>query len=540
MRGDGNLLSRLDAFRYNERWSLYISHFLVALMMPCLALSLTQMVRVMMPWWDGNLLPTICFLVALESILSYYAVRRLPTYDLHAIVYYRIAEWIILLLVIRVLWGVRFGIGQFVSEIPKWREDFIEYFAPMDFFITMVIVFLIWVTTILFVDDLSELAGDVAVVKSAEREPISTNRRGIHARLRGRFFILGVLMVLFAGLLRQSYWTLFDDQLTAQAGILHVVIYFVLGYLLLSQTNFAAWRASWGLERVTIPRTLVTRWTTYSLLFLGGLVTLALILPTSYSVGFLDSLKYIFGWLEVAINFLVSLLMLPFILLAGLISKLLAGNDEPMEIPEQVEEPPLIESAKPVIAAPPFWEILKSILFWAILIAVIWFALSYYIRQNEELAQKLRGFKLWRWLTQAWGWLKTRFRNAGTGIKSAVQEGLKRLRIRGSAAQDSVRWRYLNPRRLSPRQRVLFFYLALVRRADEAGLPRQSWQTPKEYSNTLLSGLPEEQTSITAATDSFVEARYSRHVVTNEHVGRMQRYWDRLRRALRHIKLVRE
>jgi hypothetical protein len=538
MRGDDNLSSRLEAYRYNERWSLYISHFLVALMMACLALSLTQFVRVMIPWWDGNFLPTICFLVALESILSYYAVRKLPAYDIHATVYYRIAEWVVLLLVIRVLWGVRFGVEQFVREIPKWRVDFVEYFAPMDFFVTVVIVFLVWFITILFVDDLAELGNDVAVVKSAEREPISTNRRGIHAHLRGRFFMLGVMMVLFAGLLRQTYWTPFEGQMTAQPGILHVVLYFVLGYLLLSQTNFAAWRASWGLEQVTIPRTLVARWTTYSLLFLGGLVALAIILPTSYSVGLLDSLKYMFGWLEVVINFLVSLLILPFILLASLVSRLLGGNQEPVEIPEQVEQP-LMESAKPAVAAPPLWEILKSILFWAILIAVIWFALSYYIRQNEELAQKLHGFKLWRWLSQAWGWLKTRFRNAGIGIKSAVQDGLKRLLTRGSAAQDNIRWRYLNPRRLSPRQRILFFYLALVRRADEAGLPRHPWQTPNEYSHTLLSGLPEEQSSIGAATDSFVEARYSRHPVTNDHVGKMQSYWDRLRKALRRIKLVR-
>ncbi len=48
---------------------------------------------------------------------------------------------------------------------------------------------------------------------------------------------------------------------------------------------------------------------------------------------------------------------------------------------------------------------------------------------------------------------------------------------------------FINPRRLSPRQKVIFYYLAMVRRAREAGLPRQDDQTPYEYARSLTSSL---------------------------------------------------
>jgi len=93
--------------------------------------------------------------------------------------------------------------------------------------------------------------------------------------------------------------------------------------------------------------------------------------------------------------------------------------------------------------------------------------------------------------------------------------------------------RFAGLRRLSPRQKILFFYLALVRRGREKGFRRQAWQTPYEYGETLREALPEVNEDLSAMTDTFVEARYSHHLISDERVGFMKRWWLRVRRALR-------
>ena len=67
------------------------------------------------------------------------------------------------------------------------------------------------------------------------------------------------------------------------------------------------------------------------------------------------------------------------------------------------------------------------------------------------------------------------------------------MRSQGSKSSRTGEWDFINLRRLTPRQKVLFYYLALVRRAKEAGIPRKDGQTPYEYARSLTSSLVEEK-----------------------------------------------
>jgi hypothetical protein len=86
---------------------------------------------------------------------------------------------------------------------------------------------------------------------------------------------------------------------------------------------------------------------------------------------------------------------------------------------------------------------------------------------------------------------------------------------------------------LTPRDRVQYFYLAMVRRGGQRGMPRKPSQTPREYAATLENQLPEVDDEIHSLTDAFLEARYSRHDVTPEQASLVQRIWDRIKATLR-------
>jgi hypothetical protein len=83
---------------------------------------------------------------------------------------------------------------------------------------------------------------------------------------------------------------------------------------------------------------------------------------------------------------------------------------------------------------------------------------------------------------------------------------------------------------------VLFYYLALIRRGGETGLPRKPSQTPYEYGRFLDKSLPEVGESVDSLTESFMEARYSNHIVEDDQVPLVQSYWERIRRALQELK----
>ena len=73
----------------------------------------------------------------------------------------------------------------------------------------------------------------------------------------------------------------------------------------------------------------------------------------------------------------------------------------------------------------------------------------------------------------------------------------------------------------------------MIRRSSEHGMPRQPHQTPNEYAQNLERHLPEVNEDVNSITGYFNEARYSRHEITAQHAGQVQKYWQRIRNALR-------
>ena len=190
---------------------------------------------------------------------------------------------------------------------------------------------------------------------------------------------------------------------------------------------------------------------------------------------------------------------------------------------------------RPVEPGSPFpWlGLLKSLAFWIVFLGVIGYSIAQYLRQHEEVLaglQKIPGWKIvsafWRWITGLFGGLNRR-------VASVIEAGKARLRPQGDSPGFSGVHRLTGLRRLSPRQKVFFYYHALLRRGEETGLQRKESQTPEEYAVALERSLPTIESEINSLTDAFSEARYSRHPVESDDVGHVKAYWERIRRVFR-------
>jgi hypothetical protein len=522
-------------------------------MMVCLTISFTQFLGRFLPL--GGNVPLWGGVITLEAFLSYYALRGKSPFSSEWLVA-RGAEWVVLLAVIKFIIEIQHGFSTLLHNLPLWQQNFIAGFFNSEYISVLFVLLTVWVLGTLFASDLSELGGDEYLRKKAQigvkevtqvrataalygmridDDNLPSNRRETHNRLLSRTLTVGVFMVIIAGILRQDRVALWQGQPLTQASVKNVVLYFVLGLALFSQTNFLALRTAWGYEHASIQSHLAPRWVVYSILFVLGLGILAFILPTRYSLGFLDTLLYALNFIRIIVEFIIGLVMLPVLLLFRLFSLLLgggSGQQSPTEIqPITPTETPATNL--PVHPSLPWWDVLKSFLFWGVFLAILGFALYQYLQQNQALLTALRRLPVWQWIRHAWNWLRTQLNTAKKGMTMVMQTSLIKLRALRTHTDQVKEWRFINPYRLTPRQQVAFFYHALVQRGEKVGYPRQPSQTPYEYAHFIEPVIAEEIDSLTELTEGFLEARYSLHEVTPKKVNQVKQAWIRIRGRLK-------
>ena len=545
-------MEHLNVFNRNQRWATVASHTLVCLMMVCLTISFAQFLGRFLPL--GGSLPLWGGVIAGEAFLSYHVTKAKSPFSTEWLLA-RGAEWIVLLAAIKLIIELQHEWGTFLSDLPRWEQNFGPAFFDSEFMSVLFVLITIWVLSTFFANDLAEMVGSEPILYTAhldtkqiaqvqataalygmrvDEDILPSNRRDIHNRLLSRTLTLGVVMVIIAGLLRQDRVTLWQGQPIAQVSVINVVIYFILGLGLFSQTNFMALRAAWGYEHAKIHQHLGSRWVFYSLVFVLGLGVLALLLPTRYSLGFLDTLMYLLGFLRIIIEFIIGIIMLPVLLIFRLFAIILGKGNEKSEPIENKPAVP-IETQAPNIAIHtyiPWWDVFKSFLFWGFFIAILGFAIYQYLKQNQALLAGLRSLPAWQWVKQAWQWLRGQFRTVRSGVKTVVQAGWKKLHALRITPVSLTKWRFMNPYRFTPREQVIFFYLALIRRGKEAGLPRHPSQTPYEYARFIGPDLVEQTEAVSDMTEGFLNARYSTHEATPEQTSRVKQAWAQVRKAL--------
>ena len=144
----------------------------------------------------------------------------------------------------------------------------------------------------------------------------------------------------------------------------------------------------------------------------------------------------------------------------------------------------------------------------------------------------LRSSRITNWLLLAWQWLYRNVEKTRGDLSRLVAARWQSMASRLEGKQILPPVRLVLPRALDPRRQIYFYYLAMIRRGGEQGIPRQPSQTPSEYAASLEKELPDASQDIDSITDAFVEARYSRHEMDLQKANWVKEIWGRIRRAL--------
>jgi hypothetical protein len=313
-----------------------------------------------------------------------------------------------------------------------------------------------------------------------------------------------------------------------------VLVYFLLGLVMLGQVRFATLRKRWQAQEIKVADEVPGRWVRYSLAFIGLAAFLAFLLPTGYTLGLLAVIGWVLGAIASIISFVAMLLFWLITLpMAWLLSLL---GTEPLA-PAPSPPPSRALPTEPAAQAVPAWfQVLQSLVFWVIALGMLFYLVRSYLRDHPELLQALAALGPIRALRRMWVALQRWLGGWGRAIGARMPRRWPLRLGRRAGRPSGEAFGFFRLGALSPRAQVLYYYLSILQRAGQQGLPRRPAQTPDEYRTTLSPNLPQAEGEIDRLTQAFVEARYSQHAVGRDQARQVRASWKQVKAALRALR----
>lgn len=546
-----NKLPLAEAIKINLQNSILAAYLVIALMMTCVTFTLMLLAQRFVPDWEGTYILVIGFLLALEGMYTQRVLRRSGLTYIDRF-FSHIAEWVVIMIILRLIVFLLRGPGDLWFSIPLFGGNLGEFFFNTEFIFLVIVGFLIWYLSAQYAVDMFHLEGDEALLKTKEEGGTVRIRSEIRRLIANRVILIGAGMVILIALLRMEAGA--QNSLEFQnVNIFILLVYFILGITLLSLIQFSIQRIHWIMDRSYIHANLGRKWFLYSVIFIALLTLLALVLPTEYSVSLLSTLQSVLTFFLGVISTIIALISLPFIWLFGLLMSLLGGEASDPPPPEIGEIMPSFPIAQP--GAPPWFEILKSILFWTLLAGVIVASFIIYFNEHGKTFSQLRNISLWRFFGRIFSWLKNLITGMNNTITQKIGQSIQRLRDWEYRNYQPKGYKFINPRKMEPKEQILFYYLSILKRMENKGWTRKPSQTPFEYSKILkeliavdgdiqldkdplhpAENLENVKHDLTQLTDRFVEAKYSEHSVTLSESEDMRNHWQRLIQFVRNIR----
>lgn len=523
----------LSTYKKAQGRSILFGHILICFMGMSVGAAFTFFGARLSNGWNGAYLIWASLLLSAEKIVTRAHVKEM---EMREKVVFHLSEWVAFAVALKILLYIVHNPSQLLTDLPLWQQNFVENFFTREYVVVLLVLFLVWLLAGAYAGELEDLCGKEDDAAWDELGKLQNALHDIRRRISTRVFAMGALVVLLSIFTRLDLAIVLrplDISNNFQAPVINAVVYFFLAMLLLSQTQFAMLRTRWLWQRLPISTRLATNWLKYGLIAFLVLVVIVLFLPTRYSLGLLDTLRIVFDFLTRVFSFLILLVTIPFTLCLSLLS-LFTRNSNAAATPAPAAASPVFP---PTPAHPIAWlEFLRSLLFWGIFLAVIFFALRYYFSQNAELWKVIRNFPLIRWVTGAikgiWNWI----RGANRQVAALIQTGIQRLRLQRIPAPAQVVRRIFNLARMNPREKIIYFYLSLIELGGERGIERKPAMTPYQYERQVTRSIPEIDPDLHGLTDTFLEARYSQHNIDQGESDQAGSLWERIKAAIKNWK----
>lgn len=512
---------------------------LIAIAAICLVLAMLAFIRRLVPDLPAAYTQLLVIVGALASILGSITTTWLgqPGQRVSRNMGYRAAEFALIIGVTRIgTWlaaGSWPGLNQFlVRPIDSLLDGY--------FLVGAFVVVLAWIMSTAMTEDLLAMAlqpDDIYMSRSfGDRwqdtaRPVYTDRPAILRRFVARWVVGGIILVIlaagsrydmpengFLGAIRQNI-----DPVVISA----IIVYFLAGLVLISQGQLALLRARWVLQKTPSAPGVLQNWPVYAIILLLLIGVVAALLPLGGTFRLAQIIMAVLSGIYYVIFGAFRLLLGLFLMIMSWIT------GEPAEQPQPTPPPPMPtfapEAPAEAQAMLPPWA--GGVVFWAFGAALLLYAAYIYFSG--------KGTNL-NWLRRIWAMLQTRWLSLFGAYQdwqaARVRERALRAAENGKDGSGSRLPEWLRWRNLDPDRQVRYYYLSILHRASEAGLPRHVGETPTHYAPRLAERLEaeaEDRAAIDELTEAFVQVRYAGTHVAPDRLKQLKTVWQKTKRLLR-------
>ncbi len=492
---------------------------LTGAMVTCIAISIVQFIQTLNPGWNGLQLILMPLPAAMAGHYTYRSAHKRYMSGIE-LFRFQLVELLIILLVIKLVGYMDNTFPEILADIRTWPKNWLAFFDGQTL-VAFLLASASWYTTWATASDLEELADPAMYDTRSFTQPTD--------RIRRRFFIGGFILLFFSGLTRSSIIELLQLERPRLPKLaFNALLYFVGGLVILSQLRFTRLARIWRTRETRFSSALSAHWAQYSLILLGVVLIFAFLLPTSYTIGFLDLVNFIITIITYILSILYLLLITPLVFLISLFTQQTSvSTPAPLSRPA-MPGPQSMGVEQP--AAMPFMDILRSVLFWAIAIGAIYYITRSYLRDRPELWASIQRFRPVQLMLNGLRALRRWLRSMRRGITTQIAEIAERL---GSARRAPSQASASRKSGKSLREQVYYYYLSTLDHAQAQGVARRLSQTPYEYYEVLNAKLPAAQDEMGELTEAFIEARYSQHPLQSVQLSKLKIDAARVRDALR-------
>ncbi len=490
--------------------------------------------------WNGSYLPFIAFLLCLEAMYFRNIVKKrgLSIFDRELWIY-RGSELVVLIVGIRFLLYVINGTEAMLNNFRGWPIEWYRFFEDTEFFGVIIFLVAIWGISNSFGFDIDRLQVRPSDENWERISELNIDRNEARKRLFSKIMSLGVILILLTIILRVNAGLYFMETYVSGLVSLNMVAYFGISVILLSFTQFSLLLGRWLWEGTQIEGNLGIRWFRYGAGFVLILIAIAYVLPTAYTYGFLEVIRFLLS----VISYIIALIYFLIMSLVSIISVLTLslfgreGSQQPPAAPTY-QLPEGIQSLDPNSRqANSILSLVFSLGSWILIILVIGFSFWFYVKQNVGLYSKIKTIPFIGSVIKILEWLRVAFLNFGDHVKATVNHALESVQNRFLSIETSRTMNYISLRKLSPREKIIFYYLAFIKRTGEGGVQRELYATPNMFKQKVDKFLPNDASQETSLlTQAFYEARYSKHQLEQADTTPVKSAWSRLRIYLRKLR----
>ena len=264
--------------RANVNWTVdsLLRPLVIAAMLACLTAPLVYVFQELNLGYNGSHFVIFAFIASLEGILSERALQR-RRIDSWAYLGSRLAEAVLLLLLLKFSTYLSLGLEQLRSDAQLWLSDPYSFVTDFDLYLSMLFL-VMWVGSLYVARMAMEL--DVA----EEEAPPPDDKTSVEyylwltkpAVVRDRQKTLDWLaeIVLWGGIALLATSALVHVFVgSARTLAVPMLLYFALGVALLAQARFSVAHIGWRTRRIDVHPQVVRRWLVWVVVFLVGVST---------------------------------------------------------------------------------------------------------------------------------------------------------------------------------------------------------------------------------------------------------------------------